>query len=460
MPQKDPTGKAAPSGGFQKGGWYSGYQFDGSGFSQPAGVESIGAKAGQNAPTFSTQDANFIQSERMRANQIQAPVQVSLPSTTATSDFITGVTSEADQARTALDDTLSRRQSEIDSQIAVLRDKEKETLGQIQTLTSPFRQDLENAERDRLFINQNFEANQELVNELDSLLTEGNNVIRQAEEVTGLAAVRNPRIQKTMDNITARIGVIQSVINARNGQIAVAENMIDRSISAIVADRTDQISYYETILSLNRQDILRLDDKSEKIAEEQLNLKKLDLSRATETADYIKKLLIDPGTAALMGKAGVTLNDSVEQINEKLTQATYVEEVANLSNAVLAEGGQAVISPKGIPSDELRILTDSRGQKHYYRVPKSTSGGRGGTESERIISRASDEISVRATDFPTAVVSFANQLSLSEIYAAYAQSDMGQKYGRPVESSNEIALLYRWARGEISENEYRAALGG
>ncbi len=455
---KDPRGKAAPSGGFRLGGWYSGYQFDGSGFSQRAGVESIGAKSGQEAATFSEQDKNFIQNERIRASQIQAPSQISLPSTSATGDFVTGVTAEADQAKQALQDTLTRQQGEIETKITGLREKEKETLGEVETLTTPFREDLENAERERLFINQNFGANQELTNELDTLLTEGNELIRQQQEVTGLAAVRNPRIQKSMDDVAARTGVIQAVINARNGQISVAENMIDRSIAAIAGDRQDQISYYETILQLNRQDILNLDSKSQKLAEEQLNIKKGDLARANATADYIKQLLIDPGTAQLVGQAGVKLTDSVQEINQKLSQATYAIEVADLSNSVLSEGGQAVISPKGIPADELRILTDSKGKKHYYKVPKSTDGRN--TEGERIIARVADEISAQAGNFPDVVVSYASQLTLGEIYSAYGQSEMGQKFGRPAESSNEVSLLYKWARGEITENEYRAALGG
>lgn len=37
----------APPGGFKLGGWYDGMQFDGTGFSQPKGVESIGANAGK-----------------------------------------------------------------------------------------------------------------------------------------------------------------------------------------------------------------------------------------------------------------------------------------------------------------------------------------------------------------------------------------------------------------------------
>jgi hypothetical protein len=459
---KDPTGKAAPPGGFKTGGWYSGYQYWNGSFAPRAGQihpQSNQAGAGGDAPTFSSQDASFIQQERVRANQIQAPVQFSLPSTTSSSEFVTGVTAEAEQAKRDLQDTLTRQQGEIDVKIAGLREKEKETLGEVKTLTTPFREELETAERDRLFINQNFEENQVLVSELDQLLTEGNELIRQQQEVTGLAAVRNPRIQKSMDDVAARTGVIQAVINARNGQIAVAENMIDRSVAAIAGDRQDQIAYYETILNLNRQDILNLDNVSQKLAQEQLDIKKGDLARANATADYIKQLLIDPATAALMGEGGVKLTDSVQDINSKLSQATYAREVRDLSNEMTLSGAEVLVSPTGIPKDELRVLTDSKGQKHFYRV-KDKADGRVGTAGERAVERVKTSISDQAINFPDVVVSYANQLTLSEIYSAYNQSAMGEKFGRPGESPNEIALLYKWARGEITENEYRAALGG
>ena len=458
---KDPTGKAAPSGGFKTGGWYSGYQYWNGSFASSAGqLHSQSDQPGAGGEAYvAPEDKAYIQSERIRADQIQAPTQISLPSSTSQGEFITGLTAGVDQAKKALEDSIARQQGEIDVKLETLRTKEKETLDKVGTLVTPFREDLEKTERERLFINQNFEENQALINELDQLLTEGNELIRQQQEVTGLAAVRNPRIQKAMDDVAARAGVIEAVVNARNGQISVAENLIDRTVAAIAGDRMDQIAYYETILNLNRRDILSLDNVSERLAQEQLNIKKGDLKRAQATADYVKQLLIDPATAALMGEGGVKLTDSVGQINAKLTQATYAREVRDMSNEMTLAGAQAVISPKGVPADELRTLTDSRGKKHHFKIVEKPGGGIG-TESERTIGRISTSISGQAINFPDAVVAYANQLSLSEIYSAYNQSAMGEKWGRPGESSNEIALLYKWARGEITENEYRAALGG
>lgn len=42
-----PNTPVAPAGGFQLGGWYNGRQWNGTSFTQPAGVEAIGANTGQ-----------------------------------------------------------------------------------------------------------------------------------------------------------------------------------------------------------------------------------------------------------------------------------------------------------------------------------------------------------------------------------------------------------------------------
>ena len=451
---------AATGGVPVEGAWYSGRRYLNGQLLAPGEYEPGKVTSNEVIAQTNPDNVAYVQSERVKANELQVPTQISLSSSTAQNDYITGLMSQVDQARSAVEDFLSRQQSEVDAKLEVLKTKEQDTLGKIGTLVNPFREDIENTERERLQINKNFEENQVLIDELDSLLSEGNDLIRQQQEVTGLAAVRNPRIQKAMDDVAARAGVIQAVINARNGQIAVAENLIDRTINAIVGDRADQISYYQTILDLNRQDIISLDSQSQKIAEEQLGLKKMDLERTQASADYIKQLLIDPATAGLMGEAGVKLTDSVETINAKLTQTTYAREVKDMSNEMVLNGAQAVINPASVPKDELRVLTDSRGVKHYYQVKEDISGWGSGTASERAVKRITTSISDQSLSFPDVVVSYANQLSLSEIYSAYTQSAMGQKWGRPNESANEIALLYKWARGEITESEYRAALEG
>lgn len=370
----------------QQGAWYDGRRYlDGQLLS--AGEYEPG-KMTSNEVIAQTNQKNvgYIQ-QQVKADTIQAPVQIPYSSGPSLSS---GLMADVQKYRTSLDNTLNTRKIEIDTKLADLRKKEQDAVGEIGKLTTPFREELENTERERLYINKNFEENQQLVDELDQLLTEGNNLIRQQQEVTGLAAVRNPRIQKTMDDVNARAGVIQAVISARNGQIAQAQTFIDRSIGAIAADRQDQISYYETIINLNNRDILSLDADSKQIAEEQLNLKKLDLENAQATANYVKQLLLDPATAGLMGQAGVKLTDSVESINSKLVTAQFSNELREQANEIALKGGVPIVDPSSVPANQLVSFTDSRGQKHYYKMP--ATGGSGSALADNLIA---EEVSRR-----------------------------------------------------------------
>lgn len=366
------SGNLADGKPMQVGGWYNGQQWNGSSLGAP-GVENVGANTGKAVSSAVVAQTNPANVNYIQAQQIQAPVSVPY-SSGATTQNVAGLNQDVANARSAITESLKTKQAANDAKLADMQAKEQNALKQIGTLTTPFRADLEAAQREKLYINQNFEANQGLVNELDQLLTEGNNAIKQQQEVTGLAAVRNPRIQQTMSDIAARAGVIQAVISARNGQIAQAYTMIDRTSNAIAADRQDQINYYDTIISLNRQDMLSVTDDNKKIAEEKLSLLKNDLARAQDTSDYIKKLMINPETAQLMGDAGVNLNDSVEMINSKLGQATYAREVRDMSNKMATGGYTAVFDPKGVPANQLITVTDSRGQKYYYKKQTTGSG--------------------------------------------------------------------------------------
>ncbi len=410
-------GLTAPAGGFEDGGWYGGHNYD-------AATQTFGEKnqiwskslpsSGQQVSQEVRQQSADAQGVSLQdfdtflfganASNLQGNQNVPF-SSGANEEYLKGISAQMEAARKALEDSLRKQREENDSRLAELRKKEQETLGKVDELTTPFREDLENTERERLHINKNFEENQKLVDELDKLLTEGNEYIRQQKEVTGLAAIRNPRVQKAMEDVIARVGVIEAVINARNGQIAQAENMIDRTVNAITQDRMDRISYYETVLNLNNRDIVSLDADNKRIAEEQLNILKVDLSRAQATVDFIKEKMVDPQFASLMGEAGVSLNMSVGEINSRLTQAQINREIREQANKIALQGGVAVADPSLVPEDQLVSFTDSRGQVHYYKLPAS-SGGSG---------------KVSETDYVEALKQDARSgLTLSQIFAIYS----------------------------------------
>lgn len=358
-----------------EGAWYSGQRYMGGQLLAPGEYEPGKMTSNEVIAQTNPNNVQFVQQQReIQANQIQPLTNFNMG---VSDTSMPSLNAQVETYRKQLEETLGTRKLEVDTKLNELRAKEQQSLDSIGELSQPFREELENAERERLYVNQNFEANQALVSELEQLLTEGNDLIKQQSEVTGLASVRNPRIQKTMNDVQARVGVIEAVINARNGQIAQAQNLIDRSANAIAADRNDQINYYKTIISLNERDIISLDTESKNLANYQISLIQGDLDRAEATADYVKQLMLDPATAGLMGEAGVKLTDSVDQINAKLTQAQTVREVREQSNAIMLQGGQPVFDPSSVPADRLVTFTDSSGNKHFYKMPKSASSSSG-----------------------------------------------------------------------------------
>lgn len=357
------------------GGWYNGKQWN-------ANTQSFGEVGVINNPdqqgygqrvsneTIAQTNPNNVSyiDSQIKASQLQAPVNVPL-TTGATSNFVTGLNSAVEQARKALEANLGTRKAETDARMAEVKQVEQNTLSKIGELSTPFRADLEKTQRESLYINKNFEENQKLVDELDQLLTEGNDLIRQQQSVTGIAAIRNPRIQQTMNDVAARAGVIQAVMAARNSQISVAENFIDRTVNAISQDRNDQLNYYNTILTLNNQEKLSLDADSKAIAQAQVALLQGDLDQARTTANYVKQLMLDPANAQLMADSGVTLNDSVEVISQKMAQGSYLKEVREITNDFTIQGATQVSDPRSVPAKQLRSYTDSRGQVHYFKMP-------------------------------------------------------------------------------------------
>jgi hypothetical protein len=75
-----------------------------------------------------------------------------------------------------------------------------------------------------------------------------------------------------------------------------------------------------------------------------------------------------------MGEAGVTLNDSVQQINGKLQQAQSAKDARDMSNKMALSGYTAVLNPKSVSANNLVTLTDAQGNKYYYTKPSTGSG--------------------------------------------------------------------------------------
>lgn len=295
-------------------------------------------------------------------------------------NYIKSLQEELEKTKTDLKESEQKKLDDAKSRIDQFAAQQEEYVKQnVEPLTSPFRQKLEDAERERLYITENFEANQKLTNELDSLLTEGNALIEQQRQRPVASVIGNRMVAKTMEQVAGRAGVIQAVMAARNGQINVAERMIDRSVAAITADRNDQINYFNTLLKLKEDKFLKLEKAETDFAESEVKSLQSEVDSAQERADFIKKAMIDPDTAQAYADAGITLDMTPEQIAKKLGDYAYTKEVADLSNE-MAKDGQTYLAPgKQAPAGTEVVTTrDSRGvTKQYYK--KATGGISGGT---------------------------------------------------------------------------------
>lgn len=268
-----------------------------------------------------------------------------LPKPTAadtTTAYVTSLTTDLEAKRKTVEDTYNKQletiraqQAESQKKIDELTTKQANTLEQdVQPLLQPFRENLEKSERERLKVEENFFANQKITEELQTLLTQGNDLIAKAQKENVPLVFKGANVNKVMSDIAARAGVLEATLAARNNQIAQAYNLIDRSVQATVADRQDRLKYFSTILDFyeNQKDeagnkLLNLDKEEQSFVSAQIGLLESDLANSQKTADYLKGLMVDPETAKFISDAGVTLNDSVEAINQKMAEQTKRIEV-------------------------------------------------------------------------------------------------------------------------------------
>src|SRR3990167_9438112 len=280
------------------------------------------------------------------------------------------------QYQKQLDET-RRRQEEAQTKINELAKKQEGVLAEADPLTQPFREQLETAERERLYVTENFEANQTLTRELDTLLTQGNNLIAQKKSLPISTAVLSQEVNKTIEDVSARAGVIQAVMSARNGQIGQAYNLIDRSVNAINADRRDRLGYldsllnfYETAKDDEGRKLVVLDNEEKSAIQKQIGLLENDLALAQDNAEYIKSLMTDPDSAMFMANAGVTLSDSPQKVAVKMAEQAVRDELNNAKNT-LAQKGYVYVP---FPSDTAGLLPQVvGGVTHYFRPPPGQS---------------------------------------------------------------------------------------
>jgi hypothetical protein len=349
--------------------------------------ELTGAGASESA---ALQAVNLIPTEISKTPDV--PSQVSspeLPVPTATSvidQYSQTLLQNEQNLRTQLEqkyqaelDRINKAREEAQKEKDALTAKTEGMITEdVKPLLEPFRADLEASERERLKVEENYFENQALVEELDSLLTQIQADVQATKDVTGLSSIREPRITKAVEDATARVGVIEAVMAARNNQINQAYTLIDRTLGAMTADRQDQLNYYNTLLNFYDKQtdeegnkILSLDKEEKEIVNAQISLLENDLAQAQSNANYIKNLMINPDTAQFMAKAGITLNDTPDEVNRKMSEQSNRDQITEYKNSLVAQGYEYVPYP-GNRTD--LVSFEVGGQTLYFKAPVDSGG--------------------------------------------------------------------------------------
>lgn len=314
------------------------------------------------------------------------PPQPTAP--TALGNYFTGVAADAATASTNLQNQyksdMAANQASIDSITSLINgitSSQQGNLAAIQQLSQPFQAAYQAAQQEALGINKNFQTNQKLADMLTSLATQAQTSLTANSNRPASSTIIDGLAKNTQTAIAAQTSVIQAAMSANSGQITEAQNQIDKGLSAMVADQTDQLNYYTTLNTFlqgqkddDNKTLIQLNANQQKFVDDQISTLQDSLKSAQASADSIKNAMTDPNTAQAYAQAGVKLGDTTEQINQKLGTYAYSQEISQDSKDMADKGYQAVIPGQAAPQGATVVtIVDSKGVSHKYFNP--TSGG-------------------------------------------------------------------------------------
>jgi len=288
-------------------------------------------------------------------------------------------------------DSANAEVERLQAQETAVKSKQEGVMAEASALSSPFQESYASAMAKKHKIEENMMENQALAEEMNGLLMEGIAISRklQTQKVPGLAGIQqSTRMINAQNNINGRLGVIQAVMAARDQRIGVAENFINQRLGEMQADRNNRLNYldnlfhfYETSRNELGQKIFNLTKEQKDIINRQRALIEYDLQKSEQAAEQIKKIMLE--NPLMAAQAGLSLNDTQEQINKKLADWQYKEEVRGLKNTLMANGMSALTPQEAKMYDADRIYTylDSKGVEQNFLIPKTadydfrTSGG-------------------------------------------------------------------------------------
>lgn len=354
----------------------------------------------QNQQQIFRQPGNFLAPNAPNVSSIGNPIappttgggSPALPQAqggSAADTFMSGVASTLTSQQQSLATSLQQQQQSYQTRIDALTQQSKDQqnaqdLG-MASLGSTVKAETDakqaTLEKEQQEFQQNYDARQKLVDQLGSLLTTGQQVIEQMKGTTGLSSIMNPRIAQTMTDVQGQAGVITASLSAYDSQIGIAQNQLQSATTAISSIYSDQIDYWKSVVTFysNEQSktdaqVSSLSNDQQKYVDAQIQMLQDNITQTRTTANVIQQAMLNPNTALLYAKAGVSLTDSIPQINQKIATQLQAQEQADTANKMASAGYSSTPIPNVTPVQ----VTDSQGKvTNYYK--DSVTQGAGGT---------------------------------------------------------------------------------
>ncbi len=425
MAQKDPSGQPAPTGGFKTGGWYSGYQYWGGSFAPEAGTihPSSNQPGAGGAAYVAPKDAAYIASQREQGPQSKEQV-----------------TPYLNQFQGNIFDAAGKPE---------IKQPTMEEIGKAVTPTTALPALPKRAERfEELRTEYGLAELEEgligIKDEIEAefgLLREQRGIEEGKPVALGVIAGRISEEERTAQQ---RIDFLGRQQNRIVDELNMKYNVVGQFMNFYNLDYQDAVARYDAEFSKNMEMykiVLGQGDKA---------LDQWNADRAAASSNL--QLYMNAVTSGNIDYSGLSAEQKMQISKLEIQAGLPVGFMASVRKDPDAD----IIfttSNEGITQIGFRNADGTiRVEKHGTRI-KST-----GTVSDTKATREQFEKASVGSSFSDLVNQFANSMNLEEIYNAYANTERGKRYGKPNENAQEVKLLYKVARGEMTPEEAREEL--
>ncbi len=298
--------------------------------------------------------------------------------------YQTGILESANKARTDLETKLTterdaalKRQQELNKRLeSIQKESDPTKRATYEREQRIVRNQLDAAETASRNLEKDIESKRAITDELIRTSSQINTQIEIMRSAPVALKIQNGNLTQTIQNGQARVGILQATVSALSGNITEAHTVINNASNAVASMWQDEVAYNNAYLELVQSGQLATNKIHDDYASSQIALAEQKLTQLEETKKYITDLMIDPKTAQFMAEAGVTLNDSIDEINTKMQKRANYEERTNTINELTLEGYEYVPFP-GTRSDVVTL--EVGGQKLAFVPPPEPVKGGGGS---------------------------------------------------------------------------------